>query len=330
MRTPVFSISAGGTDITGNLAGLNMTMTITDGEGLKSDTLEITIDDVNGMIEAPRTGVTLSATGGYAESGVRDFGLFTVDQVTFEGWPQKITISASSVAAKSLAKEAEPKAYPTKDYATYGDIFSEIAGKIGLGLQMAGELMGIANPYEAQSEEGGLEFVSKLGEKLNASVSVKSNNLVVTVKGSGQSASGGALQQVIVAPGINLLSYSVTQKDEPKHSEVESTYYDRAANERKTVTESTGMEGPKFLMRHPYQEEGEAQRAAQSKAKDLTRAQAEATFVIEGDPFAQVEAHAMVSGCRPGVDGEWRVKTVTHTFSADAAYTTSLQCDVPA
>lgn len=330
MRTPVFSISANGVDITGNFAGLNMTMTITDGEGLKSDTLQLDIDDAGGMVEAPTTGAVLNPIGGYQESGVRDFGLFIVDQVTFEGWPQKISISAKSVAATSLAKEAEPKSYPTKDYSTYGDIFSEIAGKIGLGLQMAGELMGLSNPYEAQAEEDGLEFLTRIGEKINASVSVKSSNLVVTVKGSGESASGGALQVISIAPGLNLLSYTVTQSDEPKFSEVEGTTYDRASNERKTVTESTGMDGPKFLLRHPYQDESEAQRAAQSKAKDLKRAQAEATFVIEGEPFAQVEAYAEASGCRPGVDGTWRVKTATHSFSASGAYTTSLQCDVPA
>lgn len=330
MRTPYFSISAGGVDITGNLAGLGLSMTITDGEGTEADTLQIEIDDPNGSVIAPETGAVLSPVGGYLDSGVRDFGLFTVDNVTYEGWPQKISISAKSVAAMSAAKQAEPKNFTKDEYPTYGDIFGYVAGTIGVGLQMAGELMGIANPTEGQTEEDGLEFLSRLGEKINASVSVKSNNLTVTVKGSGQSASGGGLQQIQVSPGLNIISYSVTWKDEPKHSEVESTYYDRAKNERKTVTESTGMDGPKFLMRHPYQEEGEAQRAAQSKAKELTRAQGEATFVIEGDPFAQVEAFVMVSGCRSKVDGLWRAKQVTHQFSASGPYTTSLQCDVPA
>lgn len=329
MRTPVFSINLNGQDITGNFAGLGLTMTITDGEGLDEDTLQIDIDDPGGIVQEPETGAVLNPIGGYLETGVRDFGLFTVDGVTFGGWPQKISISAKSVAATSLAKQAEPKAYPTKDFATYGDIFSSIAGTIGLSLQMAGSLMGLPNPYEAQAEEGGLEFLTRLGEKINASVSVKSNNLVVAEKGAGQSTSGSALQTIAVAPGLNLISYTATKKDEPKHSEVESTYYDRQKNERKTVTESTGMDGPKFLMRHPFQEEGEAQRAAKSMAKDLKRAQAEATFEIEGEPFAQVEAYAIASGIRPGVDGVWRVKNVTHSFSASGPYTTSLQCDVP-
>lgn len=68
----------------------------------------------------------------------------------------------------------------------------------------------------------------------------------------------------------------------------------------------------------------------QSMARELTRAQAEATFVVEGEPFAQVEAHVTANGCRSLVDGPWRVKTVTHSFSAGGPYTTSLQCDVPA
>lgn len=329
LRTPVFTISAGGIDITSRFSGLNMTMTINDGEGLKSDTMEISLDDLDGMVEAPTTGAVLNPIGGYVETGTRDFGLFTVDNVTYEGWPQKINISAKSVAAMSLAKQREPKSYTKEEFPTYGDIFKSIASTIGLGLSIAGDLMGIPNPFEAQAEEGGLEFLTRLGEKINGAISVKSNNLVIVPKGAGLSASGSALQQIIIAPGRNLISYSVTTKDEPKYSEVESTYYDRAANERKVMTESTGMEGPKFLLRHPFQEEAEAQRAAQAAAKDLARSQAEATFVIEGDPFAQVEAHAVASGIRSKVDGIWRVKNASHTFTADAHYNTTLQCDVP-
>lgn len=328
MPVPVFFISANGQDVTANFAGINMTMTITDGEGLKADTLQLQLDDVDGSIIAPETGAVLNPVGGY-EGNLRDFGLFIVDSVELAGWPQTISVNAKSVAAKSLAKQREPKSYRKEEFPTYGDIFGDVAGKVGLKLEMAGELKSLPNPFEAQAEEDGLEFLTRLGAKINAAVTVKSQRLVVVVKGKGQSASGGALDVVAVSPGVNLISYSVTEADEPQHSEVEATYYDRAKNERKAVTEGTGLEGPKLLLRSPYSEEGEAKRAAKAKAEELKRIKATASFEIDGDPFAQAEAIAEVTGCRPRVDGRWRIKTATHNFSATGPYTTSLQCETP-
>jgi phage protein D len=148
-------------------------------------------------------------------------------------------------------------------------------------------------------------------------------------KGSGIGAGGSALDLINVTRPGNLLSYSVNEKDEPKHSEVEASSYDRKKNERKAVTESTGLEGPKFVIRAPFQDEAEAKRAAKSKVKELVRAQADASFTIDGYPFAQAEAFVSASGIRSRVDGLWKVKTATHTFSASGPYTTELSCEVP-
>lgn len=330
MPTPVFTIKADGKDVTKNLAGILTTMTITDGEGLESDTMQLVIDDRDGKIEAPRKGAVLNPIGGF-EGNTRDFGLFTVDSVTYEGWPQRITVEAKAVAAKSLAKQREPKSYPPKKFKTYGDIFNDIAGHIGLTLRMDASLKSIPNPFEAQAEEDGLHFLTRIGEKINAAVSVKAGNLVVVVKGSGNSASGAQLDHVPIKPGPggNMTSYSVSEKDEPKYSQVESSYYDRKKNQRKTTVVMTSLDGPKHVIRAPYSDEAEAKRAAGAKAKDLVRAQADATFEIEGNPFLQAEAHVMVSGVRDPVNGLWRVKSVTHNFSSSAPYTCSVQCEKP-
>lgn len=328
MPVVAFSIKADGVDVTGNFVGAQMEMSITDGEGLEHDTLSITLDDVDGSVEAPRTGAVLNPVGGY-EGRMRDFGLFVVDRVSYEGWPQRISISAQAVAAKQLAKQREPKAFTREAYPTYGDIFAEVSGQVGLSLQMSAELRAIPNPYEAMAEENSFDFLIRLAPKINASIAAKAGHLVVVKKGAGKSAGGSDLDRIEIAAGVNLISYQVTENDEPKHSEVEATVYNRSKNERETVSESTGLEGPKFLIRAPFQDKDEAKRAAAAKAKELVRAQAEATFTIDGEPFAQAEAWAEVSGCRPRVDGLWRVKSVTHNFSASAPYTTTLQCEVP-
>lgn len=328
MPVVTFTIEADGKDVTGSISPYLTEMTITDGEGLEADTLQIVIDDKDGSVEPPRTGAVLRAVGGYV-GRTRDFGTFCVDSVAYEGYPQRITIGAQSVAAKELAKQKEPKSFTTKDFPTYGDVYAQIAGKLNLSLAMSDKLKSIPNASEFQSEENGLEFLTRIGAKINAAVTVKSGRLVAVEKGAGQSASGAALDYILVQRGTNLISYQVTEKDEPKHSEVEATYYDRGKNSREVVTTSTGLDGPKFLMRASFQEKAEAERAASAKAKELVRSQADGNFSIDGEPFAQAEAYALVTGIRSRVDGKWRVKQVVHHFSGSSAYTTDLQCEVP-
>lgn len=328
MPVPKFFIRANGIDITDRLSGSGMSMSIIDGLDMEADTLELVIDDVDGSVIAPKTGAVLNPVGGY-EGQMRDFGLYVVEQIVFSGWPQQISIQANSIEAKSLSKQRDPKAYSKREYPTYGDIFAEVAGRVGLNLQISSSIRAQANEYEAQTEESAIEFMIRIGDKLNASVSVKSGHLCVVERGEGKAASGQPLREVPVETGRNMINYSVTEKDQPKHSEVEASYYDRKKNKKETVKKTTGLDGPKFTIRAPYQGRGDAERAAQAQAKKLARDTREASFEIDGEPFAQAGAIAAVRGARSNVDGRWLIDTVTHNFSASGPYTTSLSCKAP-
>ncbi len=329
MPRPFFQVTAGGSDITDKLWGRGIALSITDGVGLESDTLQIEIDDQDGMVAAPRTGVILSARGGYIDGAQRDFGEFKVDQVSYTGYPQKIAISAQAVDAKSGQKQKRVEDYQVAKFPTYGDIFSKIAGRMGLKLAISAELKSKGNPFEFQSEENDLTFGTRIGEKIDASVSVKSGHLVVVKRGKGTTVSGSELPRIIVEYGVNVLSYNVTRKDKPKHTEVTATWFDRKKVERKEVTVKAGKEGPTFLIRDPFQTEDEAKEAAKTMAQNLGRGEASASFEIDGDPNARAEAYVEARGIRDLVDGLWRATTVTHTFASGEPYKTSVECELP-
>ncbi len=328
MRTPVFYIKANGEDITDKLSGLGISMTVTDNEGVKADTLEIDIDDLDGRVATPKAGAVLQAIGGY-EGQLRDFGQFSVDSVTLAGWPRHIQISAKSVAAKSLAKQRHTIAFKSADFPTYGAILKHVASIAGVAPTIHSAISQIENLYEAIADEDLVQFLTRVSRKIGATISVKGQRLVAVPKGGGQSVSGASLGTISIEQPGNLINYSVTWSDGPKYSSVVASHYDRRKNEKKTVSEATGMNGPVWNIREPYENETVAKRAAKAKAADLKRAQASATFEIDGDPFALAEATAVVSGARADVDGKWRIKSATHSFSATGPYTTSLSCDVP-
>jgi len=328
MPKPYFRITVEGQDITGKLAGGNISLTITDGVGMKSDSVDIEIDDVNGVIAAPRTGVKMNVVAGY-EDYHRDFGTFVVDEVTLSGWPQKISIGGQSADAKSAMKQRRAKSYQPPDYTTYGDAFAEVAGRNGLQLSIPAGIRDKKLEFEAQTEESDTAFLTRIGFKLNAAVSIKSGRLIAVEKGKGTTASGTEMPVIIARGGENILSYSVTRLDKAKHKKVKATWYDRKKAKREEVEAETGDDGPEYLLREPYQSKEEAQDAADSQAQYLKRGGAKATFSIVGNPDARAEAHVIASRIRSLVDGVWRAVSVTHSWSAGGAYSTSIECELP-
>jgi len=290
-----------------------------------------TLEDPKGMIAAITPGQRISVFGGTNEKGVRNFGLFTVDDVTYEGYPQKVTINAQASDVTSSEKERDTKGFPDDEYPTYQDIFSEVAGKAGLALKMDGEIGGKPNPTEGRDREDPLGFLTRLGKKIGATVTVKEKQLIVVPRGSGRSASGQAMGSIMIAPGVNLLSYSVSLQEKQKHTEAEGAWFDRRKMEWKQEKEALKRPGGKvpFRLRQPFKDDKEAKEAAKGYADELSRNQGTANFTIDGTPFAAAESFAMVAGVRSGVDGRWFIKTATHNFSSTSPYTTSLECEFP-
>jgi uncharacterized protein len=328
MSMPAFKISVGGVDVGSRTAGGGISLAITDGVGVNSDTAEISIDDQDGSVAVPSTGVEMSISGGY-EGQMRDFGIFVVDQVSLEGYPQRINISAQSAGAKTALKQRRTKAYKQQDYPTYQKIFSEIAGRNGLKLSISSEIGSKSVEYEGQAEEDDSAFLTRLGAKLDAAVSIKNKRLIAVKRGKGQSAGGQELPPIVIRKPGNLLTYSVALKDKPKHKNVKAHWFDRKKVKHEEVTASAGTDGPDFVLRTPFQSEGEARDAAEAKGKELARSESTATFSIDGEPSASAEAIVTVSGVRARVNGRWRATSVSHNWSSGGPYTTEVQCELP-
>ncbi|EFO32142.1 phage late control D protein (GPD) [Roseibium sp. TrichSKD4] len=327
---PYYLIKVNGENVTKKLKDLGLTLTITDQLDSHADTAQIDITDPNMILQRPETGAEVYIEAGWEEQGEpRKFGKFRIDQRSVNGFPVTISISAQTIDAKSAVKEQRTKAYPNKDYPTYGDIFREIASRNGWSPAIADRIDNEPNDYEAQSEENDIAFATRLKEKLDAGVSIKDGHMVINDKASGESVTGKKIPAINVALGVNLISFSASEVDKPKFSKVEASWFDRNKVEHKFQSSAASEEGPTFHIRHPFQTEEEARRAASSKAREITRSEGSARFTINGDPFAMAGAEVEVSGLGYGVDGKWHAVRVVHTFSGSSAYTTEIECEAP-
>ena len=333
MRTPFVSLTgASGADLVEQWGPLLMELRITDERGSEADKLTAVLDDRDGRVVYPQTGAKVTASGGYRESGGVVLNEFVIDQVSLEGWPQRIILQGSSVEAKAASKQRRTETHKATEVPTLGDLADKVAGRNGWTAAVAQDLRSIPITEAIhQAEQSDLACITAFIERHDGMVAVKQGRLVAVRRGEMQSASGAALPPIIIAPGVNLLAYRANWSDRPLYKKVESRYFDRA----KAMPEKVEVEVDKEaagdavdVLRDPFPTKEEAQRAAEARARELTRGDGSATFEIEGDPTVSAETPVLARGIRAGVDGLWVPTRVEHSWSA-RGYTSRMETETP-
>lgn len=305
---------------------LLISLTITDEKGVESDKLIVTLDDLDGQCAYPGTGQIVKASGGYRGEGKRVEGEFEIDQVDLEGWPQRITLHGTPVSAKKATKERKTEAHKKADTKTVGDLMTKIAKRNGWQPKVAPEIAKIPLEYEGQAGEFDTQFATRIAARYGGILTVKQGRMVVTKSGSGTTASGQALPPLEVAPGLNLITYRVSEKKREAHGKVQAHTFDR--KDVKRIDVDAGQGEITYKLREPFKSRDEAKKAAEAKLSNLNRGALTATFEIEGEPDAAAERPVTVSGIRTKVDGTWNTTRAEHRFENDS-YTVTLECETP-
>lgn len=311
---PRFFVSAGGFPASG-LNSVNVEIKVTDSAGLENDAVEFTVDDHGGRTSPPQPGTNLEVWLGYDNPNVF-MGSYIVDQVGYEGWPQKIRVIARAADQLETLKKRWTYKYEGK---TVKDIVEEVAGRNGLQADVGGDVGAFMYDWIGQHEEADQSFITRLSHKHGATATIKNGILFFLKRGIGRAGS------ITIQPRVNLIHYRVDWSERPKHSEVVAHWWDREERVRVQVREPSDGQGPEYLIRETYPDQGTAQEKAKDKAVDLKRGKATATFEIEGDPRAAAEQTVVATGCRSMVDGVWVSETVEHRWGPDAA-TTTITC----
>lgn len=328
MPKPYFKFVIGDNDISENILAGNISLSISEGVGENADSASIEIDDPQGIITPPPRDVEMRIFGGYVDD-FRDFGIFIVDQTSLEGWPQKVKIGLQSAGAKKAQKQRRQKSYKPPEYSTYKDIFSEISSRNEWQLALSEEIGSKSVEIEVQTEEGDLAFLSRITDKFDAHVSVKNKHLIGVMRGQGKSISGAQLPIIEISSALNIISYSCSDMDKPKHKKTKSTWFDRNKVEMVTEEDEGTEDGPDFLHQVTTKSQLDAKETSKSNGKKLKRGAGSASFVIDGNPHNQAEAIVLVSNVRSLVNGRWRCKKITHNWSSSGPYTNSIECELP-
>jgi phage protein D len=348
-RSPAYSVSVGGTNITNLVNQRLISLTLTDNRGFEADTLDLVLDDSDGLLELPRKGAKVRVAIGWADTGTVDKGEFVVDELEHSGAPDQLSIRARSADLREgLTTKRDQSWHAT----TVGDLIQTIAGRNDLQASISAALASIAVEHLDQTNESDVNLLTRLAEWHGAIATVKDGRLLFILSGAGQTASGKPLPAVTIDRNEGD-RHRFAVADREAYTAVRAFYFnvreaprsrlgvqvnDKAA---KTIREQSATTTPDTpdpsvsdtgntkTLRHTYASKDNALRAAHAEWARLQRGVATFSLTLaEGRPELMPEMPASVTGFKGQIDAiAWTLTKVMHSIT-DSGYTTQVELEV--
>lgn len=320
--TPDFSILADSTDITAAIRARLLSLSVSDAAGIESDSLELTLDDRDGVIALPRTGAELAVALGYKETGLVRMGLYTVDEIGISAPPRTMTIRARAADLRAGLKRPKTKSW---DDVWLSDIVTTIAAEHGYAARVSPAFDSDAIVHIDQVDESDLHFLTRLAGERGAVAKPAAGKLLFVPAGEAKSSSGQQLPVVALA-ARDIMRWEVTLAERGKYPAVTAKWFDAALAAEQTVTVGSGE--PVFTIGRRYPDRAAAGSAAKAKLAAFTRGLATLRLSCPGDGRFLAEGKLTLSGLRSGVDGDWSMVRVTHRLDT-GGYACEIEAETP-
>jgi phage protein D len=314
-----------GTDVTSRFDPHLKSLKITRTHGKAADECTIDLADPDGYILLPQERATVLVN----INGQQAFKGFVSDvDYKFGKEGRELSLTASSVDHGSKVKEPKLK---HKDGGSLQDAASEFGKSAGLTTHVAGSITSVQRDYWLQQNESFMAWGQRIANEVGASWKIIGTDAYMVAISEGISISGKTLQAITATYGDNLLSGSVSPIiSRPKFSDVKISYFDRAKGEKVEETVPTGIDDVDTALRTVITaaDSNQSKQKAKAHGKHSKREKGSASIVILGDVRAEPEAIVTLAGIRPGIDGEYRIGSVSHDIGR-GGFTTNLSLKEP-
>lgn len=325
-------VTLAGQDLTETLRPRLISLTLTEKRGEEADQLEIMLHDADGAMSLPSPDALLSVAIGWERGsgvtvGLVDKGAFRVDEISWEGPPDVIRITARAADLTSGLRTRRTASWVAQ---TLGNIIRTIAGRHGLTARVHASLASIAVAAQQQESKSDLVFIRDLGRRYDAVATVKDGNLLFMPIGTAASVGGTALPALTITRRL-VSRYGWTRKKRDEHDGAEASWHDQRQARRQTVRtggSSNTPQNPRRL-RRTYATEADARAAAEAATRRDQRNQAEMNLTLgHGDASAAIERPVTLSGFKGEIDASpWQVAEVRHDIGP-RGFVTDLRLDL--
>jgi phage protein D len=327
---PTFRIEANDTDITATIAKYFSSLTLTDTTGTTSDVLEITLADTDPLnpIEIPPKGAELRLFLGYG-SELADMGMYVRDEVELAGWPGEMVIRArAAIYDKTPAGKTDMQTQKTRSWpkgTKLGDMAAKVAKDHNMTAVVSPVLAKIVLPHISQSDESDINLLVRIAKKYDAVAKPAGGKIILAKRGESKSASGQDIPSVTITPDMGG-RYRYVESARETAGTVVAYWHAVKQAKRHEIKVGTGEPVKRLKMYYPTSEMALA--AARAELDKRERGQETISLDCVGNTDIQAEATIVMSGWRPGLNGDWIATHVVHTVTS-SGYTCSVELEKP-
>lgn len=334
-----WEVSVDGVDMTDRMNPYLQEIEVQDKDGTATDTCSLVLDDSEAQIKMP-------SPGGLVRVTLNDVQVFegTIDEIRStgaRGAGRILTISAKGFNANVDHKVKAPLDFH-KDDATLQEFLDDAAKRGGLqGITIDPAFASIARDYWNCDRESFLHLGERIARDLGGTFKIRGDRAVLAQRGSGMTPSGQPLPALTAEWGKNLERWDIAPYvGRPRNKKARVKYYDKkkAKFEQKDVIIDFDGDGDidaddkEIAISTANYSANDADAATTSGTGKKTKSQRESgegTVVVPLLPEARVEGTLTVKGARPGVDGPYRISSVTHKLDRSGGSTTTLELKQP-
>lgn len=323
-RRPILQVlNSGGKDILPGLDGYWNCVSWEDAAGKKSDSATLTMLGPPSAYGLPARDTVFTILAGWQDTGPVLQGMYKVQNYAPHGDPKEGEFVDIVLKAADFVDNLKQHGHKHYDEGmTFGQIVQAEAQDAGLEAVVDPSLANIQMGYQLKWGRSPMDFLHELAETFGATVKPAGGKLVVMKRGGSTSGSGQALQPITITRNP---SYSYHCEFEPRtqHGQIAGAYTDGSGN-RQLKQVATNMEGPIYILPHPYRSQDEAQKAAEAEAYERQNNTFSGSFDSPGLPFARAEAAVTLQGFGWPIDGPCKAESVKSRIDCAGGFTTTV------
>lgn len=327
----VVTISIDGKDVSSTWRKRLTSLTINLTDGGKSDTLEAEFDDADGVIILPAEKAKITASIERPGRGVVRFEGEVDEPESSGARGGGMTLSISAKSASPTGKQKQ-KVTKHKDNSTFQDAAKEFAKTSGLTVKIDSTLGAVQRPYWSIDNESFAAWAANIAEEVGATFKIMGQNAVFVPRNSGTSASGKALSTVYATRPGNIISWQIKPTNgRAAYKTSRQRWYDPKEAKWKVQTVQLLPDASDAVLTDTgtAASESRAKSKAKANADEAKRARGGGSISLDGDGAAQPQAPIVISGTRPGVDGQYQIKSASHTYTRGGGWVATLQVEHP-
>ncbi|MGR3484449.1 MAG: phage late control D family protein [Paracoccaceae bacterium] len=300
-----------------------VSVTVTDEEGIDSDTVEVVFDEGRGPFAIPPDGARIEVRMGFEEHGLVHMGSFAKDGAGGAGPVAELTLFGTAVDLGSPLRAPRSRVW---EDVTLADLVADLAAEAGLTPVVSPQIAATAYAVVAQQSESALNLLTRLSRPLDAAAKAADGRLVVAKLGTGLDATGAPMEAARIAPA-DLTGWTWSEEARDRYARVEATWRDAATGIEDVAVAGAG--DPSKTLRPVFATRDEAMRAARA---ELNRSARGAIMIdCEGRFRPELFAGGLVEldGLRPNLDGRAEIVSVTHSLGGALVTSVRLRRTAP-